>query len=88
MTATNRAANPAIKPKPIPLAAVEWTGDNFVDVETTIVRDIQGGANKTLIVPSRDGPLTVYPGMWIVRDAKSHAIAVLEPALFQALRSR
>lgn len=55
---------------------IRYTGPNFDEVERFVGADVEWRDGR-LIVPTRDGPLLVAVGQWIVRRGDSFAV---EPA--------
>ena len=53
--------------KPVVIEAVQWTGDNKVEIQKFMGRYLDGGAMQNLIVPTLEGPLIATKGDYIIK---------------------
>lgn len=70
------------KRKPVEVEAIQWTGDNFLDIKEFT----DGGAhvyNKCLFIDTKVGQMIADSGSYIVKGATDD-VFVHEPDIFEA----
>lgn len=58
--------------RPIPVKAVQWTGDNFNEICLLFADSCLGleAINKVLVIPTLEGSYSACPGHYIIRGVK------------------
>jgi hypothetical protein len=55
--------------KPVEIEAVQWTGENFVEI-TDWAGDVWGRSGKLLVIHTLEGTMSAQPGDWIIRGVQ------------------
>ena len=58
--------------KPIPVEAMQWTGDNFLEIREFVTNyPVVVTANDEVIISTLKGEMRAPVGSWIIREAEN-----------------